>query len=181
MTRRTQGVRGMGKGGGGGVAKVFFFFFFLLSLFLQIGVYIHFFLFSLSYSLLAAIPSAGAIIPDDPVVGSNLRSYVSYSAAYNADRTLATNRTTELFINYADNTRLDALGFAPFGFVEASGMADTVDKFYSYGEMSNVCHPPNSTLCPGVDEFLLYTRGEAYLAKEFPLLDKIVAVERESG
>jgi peptidyl-prolyl cis-trans isomerase A (cyclophilin A) len=153
----------------------------LLSLFLQIGVYIHFFLFSLSYSLLAAIPSVGAIIPDDPVVGSNLRSYVSYSAAYNADRTLATNRTTELFINYADNTRLDALGFAPFGFVEASGMADTVDKFYSYGEMSNVCHPPNSTLCPGVDEFLLYTRGEAYLAKEFPLLDKIVAVERESG
>ena len=37
-------------------------------------------------------------------------------------------RTTQLFINFADNSRLDGMGFAPFGNV-VDGM-DVVDKIY---------------------------------------------------
>ena len=45
------------------------------------------------------------------------------------------SRTTQVFINYVDNSRLDAEGFAPFGQV-VQGM-DVVDKLYSgYGRMN---------------------------------------------
>lgn len=41
-----------------------------------------------------------ATIPDDPVRASNLPGTVAFSAAYNAAKSWATNRTTELYINY---------------------------------------------------------------------------------
>jgi peptidyl-prolyl cis-trans isomerase A (cyclophilin A) len=55
-------------------------------------------------------------INDEPVLKSNLRGYVSFA------KTGAPNsRTTQFFINYGDNSRLDGMGFAPFGIVEDSG------------------------------------------------------------
>lgn len=61
---------------------------------------------------IAALPEETAkwntIIVDDPVLVSNTNWTVSYATAG------LDTRTTQIFINYVDNSRLDASGFAPF-------------------------------------------------------------------
>ena len=57
-------------------------------------------------------------LTDDPVTQSNTRGYVSFAKTAVPD-----SRTTQLFINFGDNSGLDAQGFAPFGFVDADDMA----------------------------------------------------------
>jgi peptidyl-prolyl cis-trans isomerase A (cyclophilin A) len=97
-------------------------------------------------------------IPDDPVRGSNMRGIVTYATAGPG------TRTTQIFINYRDNNRLDASGFAPFGQV-VEGM-EVVDALYGgYGEGA-----PNGR---GPDQFRLNVEGEKYIARQFPKLDKI--------
>lgn len=111
----------------------------------------------------------------------NTRGVLSYSAAY-SDAGKATNRTTELYINFADNRRLDPMGFTPVGIVLGDGMDAVVDKLYAgYGEMPAVCANRSSsanrnydTPCAGPDEDRLYAEGNAYLQAEFPLMDSIV-------
>ncbi len=97
-------------------------------------------------------------IPDDPVRATNGRGMVTYATAGPA------TRTTQIFINYGDNRRLDGSGFAPFGQV-VEGM-DVVDKLYGgYGEGA-----PNGR---GPEQYRLNVEGEKYLARQFPKLDKI--------
>lgn len=97
-------------------------------------------------------------LEDDPVKQSNKRGTVSFATGG------PNTRTTQLFINYADNTNLDAMGFAPIGEV-VDGMA-TVDSLYGdYGEGA----PDGS----GPDQGRIATEGNAYLAREFPRLDVI--------
>ena len=92
-------------------------------------------------------------IQDDPVLVSNLRGTLCF-AAESAPNT----RTSQMFINLADNRRLDARRFAVFGKV-LSGM-DNVDRIYSGdGEKP--------------DQSLIEKYGNAYLEKEFPRLDYI--------
>jgi len=97
-----------------------------------------------------------ANIPDEPVTQSNKRGYLTFakSAAPNS-------RTTQVFINYADNSRLDADGFAPFGQV-ISGM-DVVDKI-------------NPEYRQQPDQGRIQFEGNAYLAKEFPRLTVMKSV-----
>jgi peptidyl-prolyl cis-trans isomerase A (cyclophilin A) len=95
-------------------------------------------------------------IQDDPVKQSNLRGYVTF-----AKRNLPNSRTTQLFINLADNERLDRQGFAPFARV-VEGM-DVVDAIFAVGE--------GGPRGPGPNQRQVTNRGNAYLKKNFPKLD----------
>jgi peptidyl-prolyl cis-trans isomerase A (cyclophilin A) len=98
-----------------------------------------------------------ANIPDDPVKQSNKKGYVTF-----AMRGLGGTRTTQIFINYADNGRLDGMGFAPFGQV-VEGM-DVVDRFYKgYGE--------GAPKGQGPDQGRIQSQGNEYLQGSFPMLD----------
>jgi peptidyl-prolyl cis-trans isomerase A (cyclophilin A) len=97
-----------------------------------------------------------ARIPDDPVRQSNARGHITYAMAG------PNTRTSQVFINFADNSGLDRQGFAPFGRVVA-GMK-VVDSLYSeYGEGA-----PRGR---GPDQGRIQFEGNAYLAKSFPRLD----------
>ena len=102
-----------------------------------------------------AIQAKWEQIPDDPVVESNKPSYVTFA------KTGAPNsRTTQIFINYADNSNLDRMGFAPFGRV-IEGM-DVVNSFFSgYGGAASD------------KQRLIREQGNEFLNKYFPSLDYI--------
>src|SRR5881397_3863288 len=97
-------------------------------------------------------------IPDDPVRQSNVRGMISFATAG------PSTRTVQMFINYRDNSRLDGMGFAPFGRV-VEGM-DVVDRLYAgYGEGA-----PQGR---GPQQDRIQAEGNAYLGREFPKLDSV--------
>ena len=97
-----------------------------------------------------------ANIPDDPVKESNKKGYVTFATAG------PNTRTTQVFINFADNASLDGQGFAPFGKV-VTGM-DVVDKLYAgYGEGAPQGRGPS--------QGQIQQQGTTYLEKDFPKLD----------
>jgi peptidyl-prolyl cis-trans isomerase A (cyclophilin A) len=101
-------------------------------------------------------PWRDARIADDPVKQSNKRGYVTYAMAG------PNTRTSQVFINFADNANLDGSGFSPFGRV-VSGM-DVVDKLNAeYGEGA-----PRGR---GPDQSRIQMEGNAYLNKDFGRLD----------
>jgi peptidyl-prolyl cis-trans isomerase A (cyclophilin A) len=94
-----------------------------------------------------------ATIASDRPLLSNTRGRVTF-----AKGTLASSRTTQFFINYADNSRLDIDGFAPFGEIITSMLL--VERIYSeYGE--------------GPDQGAILSGGNPYLLRNFPRLDYI--------
>ncbi|MHC4933094.1 MAG: peptidylprolyl isomerase [Planctomycetota bacterium] len=98
-------------------------------------------------------------IEDDPVKQSNLRGYVTFAKTGQPN-----SRSTQLFINFADNIRLDGMGFSPIGKV-VEGM-DVVDRVYAgYGE-----GPPRGK---GPNQSRVQRQGNLYLRQEFPKLDYI--------
>jgi peptidyl-prolyl cis-trans isomerase A (cyclophilin A) len=99
-----------------------------------------------------------ATIKDDPVTQHNVRGYVSFATAG------PNTRTTQVFINFGDNSRLDHDGFAPFGQI-TDGMK-VVDMFYDqYGEGA-----PSGG---GPDQDQIQKQGKPYLDKGWPKLDYI--------
>lgn len=85
----------------------------------------------------------------------------------------ASNRTTELFVNYADHLQLDALGFTPIATVISNGM-NVIDQFTSsYGEMSDACDLHGFRPCDGPVEASILAQGNAYLDQGFPGLTRI--------
>jgi peptidyl-prolyl cis-trans isomerase A (cyclophilin A) len=98
-----------------------------------------------------------ATIKDDPHSQSNKKGTLVFATAG------PNTRTTQLFINFKDNTSLDSMGFTPFGSVDASGM-NVVEMFYDqYGENA------------GMDQEGITKGGEKYLAQKWPKLDKITS------
>jgi peptidyl-prolyl cis-trans isomerase A (cyclophilin A) len=102
-----------------------------------------------------------ATIPDDPVLRSNLRGYVSFAKPNAAD-----SRTTQIFINFGDNSMIDVKGFAPFGVINEDGMYVAARLFAEYGDA-----PPGGS---GPDQARIQSEGNAYLATFFPNLDYII-------
>jgi peptidyl-prolyl cis-trans isomerase A (cyclophilin A) len=93
-----------------------------------------------------------AKIADDPVTQSNHRGYLSFATAGPG------TRTTQVFINLVDNSRLDSMGFSPFGQV-IEGM-ELIDKLNAeYGERP--------------DQGRVEAEGQSYLEKSFPRLDTV--------
>ncbi len=102
-------------------------------------------------------------IPADPERGSNTRGTVGF-AMITPDA-----RTTQLYINLADNLRNDYQGFAVFGRVVA-GM-EVVDRLYSgYGENSG------GGMRAG-RQAPLFEGGNAYLDAAFPKLDRLITAK----
>ena len=92
-------------------------------------------------------------INDDPVLQSNLPGYVTF-----AKTGLPNSRSTQFFINYKDNSQLDADRFAPFGKVVA-GMDVALAIEAKYRELP--------------DQNAIRSAGNQYLKSQFPDLDFI--------
>ena len=121
---------------------------------------------------IAAVPAVTAAwstpIKDDPVTHSNVRGTIVYATAG------PNTRTTQLFVNYKNNSFLDKQGFAPFGVV--LGMAEA-----SYGTsvLESVPNPTpgNSNGCSQTS----YTnQGNPWLQKHYPHVAYIVRAFLES-
>lgn len=95
-------------------------------------------------------------IKDDPVLQSNKAKTLVYATAG------PNTRTSQLFINYKDNTNLDSQGFAPFG--------EIVSGFEYAQEIFN----PTPGSSDGVDQGQYEAKGNDWIKKQYPKVDFIV-------
>jgi peptidyl-prolyl cis-trans isomerase A (cyclophilin A) len=102
-----------------------------------------------------------ATIPADRPRVSNTRRRVTFAMTQ-----LATSRTTQVFINLGNNSRLDIDGFAPIGEVISSLLI--VERiFHEYGE--------------GPDQAYILGGGNDFLTKYFPKMDYVKSATIETG
>jgi peptidyl-prolyl cis-trans isomerase A (cyclophilin A) len=100
-----------------------------------------------------AAPWQNSNVKDDSSTGhSNTKGMVSFATRG------ANTRTTQIFINYANNAGLDRQGFTPFGEV-TTGM-DVVEKI-------------NSEYAQKPDQGRIQSEGNTYLKASFPKLDYV--------
>jgi len=96
-----------------------------------------------------------ATLPAERARVSNTRGRLTF-----AQGVLASSRTTQVFISYGDNSRLDKDGFAPFGEVVSSMLI--VERIYSeYGE--------------GADQSAIQAGGNVFLNQYLPRLSYITS------
>ena len=100
-----------------------------------------------------------ANIPDDRPAGANRQSNKPGFVTF-AKSGAPNSRSTQIFVNYNDNSRLDADGFTPFGHV-VSGMEVLEGLNSKYGESAS-----------GQQQRIQH-EGNAFLDKAFPGLDSI--------
>ncbi|MDD5306620.1 MAG: peptidylprolyl isomerase [Deltaproteobacteria bacterium] len=100
-------------------------------------------------------------INDDPVKQSNARGMATFAMAG------PNSRTTQFFINFANNKSLDRMGFAPFGKVRDMAAVDALYNEYGEGAPSG----------NGPSQQMIGTQGASYLKSKFPKLDYIKNAE----
>ncbi len=98
-------------------------------------------------------------ISDDPVMQSNRSGTITFAKTGEPN-----SRSTQFFINLADNPSLDGQGFAPFGQV-ISGLNVVESLYAGYGETP--------------DQSQIQAQGNAYLQSQFPMLDYIQSAKIE--
>ncbi len=98
-------------------------------------------------------------INDDPVKISNLKRTVSYATAG------PNTRTTQIFINWANNSFLDSQGFSPFAVV-VSGF-----------ELSEAIVNPTPGNTNGIDQTSYMNLGNPWLAQHYQGLNFILKAE----
>lgn len=104
----------------------------------------------------------GKNLPDEPVRVSNTRGRVAYA------RGGPHSRSVQLYLNLADNVRLDTVssfGFPPIAEV-VSGLAAADALTFEYGGT-------RADRKPGPSQDSIRVRGNAYLDRAFPRLDFI--------
>lgn len=105
-----------------------------------------------------------ANLAPDEVKQSNTRGMVTFAMAGSPD-----TRSTQLFINFANNANLDKMGFAPVCKVVDPGM-DVVEKIYSgYGER------------PSGQQGVIQMQGNKFLRQTYPELDYIKTARLSDG
>lgn len=98
-------------------------------------------------------------ILDDPVKTGNTAGTLTY-----AKSSMPNSRSTQLFINKADNSPLDRQGFSPIGKV-TDGMDVVMGLYAGYGEGA-----PSGR---GPEQQRIQLEGNRYLTQYFPQLDEI--------
>lgn len=91
-------------------------------------------------------------LKDDPAMQRNKKGYVTF-ATKGED-----SRTSQIFINYENNSFLDSQGFSPFGQV-IEGMHNAEGIYSGYGEMP--------------DQGQITNVGNSYLERAYPDLDYV--------
>ena len=95
-----------------------------------------------------------ATIEDDPVLEKNTKGSLSFA------KSGKNTRTTQVFISLGDNSRLDAMGFSPFGRV-VKGFPVVESLYSDYGEKLTR------------QQHKIVAEGNSYLTTNFPKLDFI--------
>jgi peptidyl-prolyl cis-trans isomerase A (cyclophilin A) len=99
-----------------------------------------------------------AKLPVDEVRHPNAPGTVSFAMAAEP-----TSRTTQIFINLTDNSRLDTMGFAPICEIVGDGLTSTVSRFFSgYGDKLSS------------KQGRIEAEGNGFLRAEFPDLDYVI-------
>jgi peptidyl-prolyl cis-trans isomerase A (cyclophilin A) len=102
-----------------------------------------------------------ARIQDDPVnpaKASNTKGMVTFAMGG------PNSRTVQVFINYADNSRLDGMGFPPFGkVIDGMKVVDAIEGMYGEGAPQG----------KGPSQGRFQNEGNAYIKAEFPKMDFI--------
>ena len=98
-------------------------------------------------------------IKDDPVLKSNIEGTVTFATAG------ANTRTTQIFINYIDNSRLDTMGFAPFGSI-ITGM-----------DVARAVYNPTPGDSGGVDQDAYKNGGNTWIMEKYPKINSIITAK----
>jgi peptidyl-prolyl cis-trans isomerase A (cyclophilin A) len=101
-----------------------------------------------------------ATIDDDPPAGQhNTRGMVSFAMGG------PNTRTSQFFISLVDNSRLDSMGFTPFGHVRDMAVVDRLNAVYGEGAPGG----------RGPEQGRIQSEGNTYLRAQFPELDYILS------